>query len=112
MWSMSPPRTSVIALLGVPRSSDVPPHGTAFCGSPRLFWTNVLVGSSSRKCEEAENGASRTTAPMAKDAQFLILEALPSLRSGVRRCRLYHAIGSLVHEVTIGPKDFRFFDPA
>jgi hypothetical protein len=41
-----------------------------------LFWTNVLGGSSSKKCEAAATGASRTTAPIAKDAKFLILEAL------------------------------------
>src|SRR6516225_6944676 len=73
---MSPPRISVIALVGVPGSSDVPPHGASFCGLPRLFWTHKFVGSSRKKWEEAANGASTTTAPMAKDAYFLMLEAL------------------------------------
>src|SRR5258708_37976266 len=41
-----------------------------------MLWTNKFVGYSSLKCEEAANGASKTTAPMAKDAEFLILEAL------------------------------------
>src|SRR6266436_4060124 len=105
MWSMSPPRASVIALVGVPGSSDLPPHGASFCGSPRLLWTNKFVGSSSIKCEEAANGASKTTAPMAKDAEFRILEAL-QFAFGCSTPTIYIIQSD---EVVHRPKNFRFW---
>jgi hypothetical protein len=70
MWSRSPPRASVIALVSIPGLFDVPPQGASFCGSPSSFWTSMFVGSSITKWGEAADGASKTTATMAKRAKF------------------------------------------
>src|ERR1700692_4270256 len=105
MWSMSPPRASVIALLGVPGSSVLPPHGASFCGSPTLFWTNKFAGSTRKKCEEAATGASKTTAPMTKDAEFLILEALQVCLRVFDVDDYIIESDEVVHKVTIRPKN-------
>src|SRR5215510_6249478 len=79
MWSRSPPRASVIALVGIPELLDVPPQGASFCGSPSSFWTSMFVGSNRTKWGEAADDASKTTAPTARPTEFLISKALTSV---------------------------------
>src|SRR5262245_3260008 len=76
MWSMSPPRASVIALVGVPAPAALPPQGASFCGSPLSSWTSEFAGASRTKSAVVADGASKATAPMAKATEALILEIL------------------------------------
>src|SRR5215470_15464784 len=63
MCSAEPPVACVTAHVGLPKSVLVPPHGAAFCGSPRSSSTSHDVGASSLKC--ACVAAGMNTRPMA-----------------------------------------------
>src|SRR5215475_7638446 len=69
MWSRSPPRASVIALVRVPGLFDVPPQGASFCGSPSSFWTACWSVPSE------QNGERRRTGPAKQLRQW------PSVRN-------------------------------
>src|SRR5580765_4354951 len=51
--SFEPPTALLRAKLGLPQSALVPPHGPAFCGSPRSFSTIHDAGSTSLKWAKA-----------------------------------------------------------
>src|SRR5215831_3388129 len=50
MCSADPPVALVTAHVGLPKSVLVPPHGAAFCGSPRSSSMSHDGGASSLKC--------------------------------------------------------------
>src|SRR5580765_5268454 len=58
MCSAEPPVACVTAHDGLPKSVFVPPHGAAFCGSPRSFSISQDAGASSLKCACVATGAS------------------------------------------------------
>src|SRR5215813_14648472 len=61
MCSAEPPVACVIAQEGLPKSVLVPPHGAAFCGSPRSSSISHDAGASSLKCAWVATGTSRRT---------------------------------------------------
>src|SRR5438105_1538133 len=66
--SFDPPTACVTASLGFPQSVFVPPHGPAFCGSPRSSSISHDAGSTSLKCARATTGTAIDNAADARIA--------------------------------------------
>src|SRR5215471_3118986 len=72
MCSAEPPVACVTAQEGLPKSVLVPPHGAAFCGSPRSSSIIHDAGANSLKCACVATGTSRrTTASTARVNAFI-----------------------------------------